>query len=274
MDNDKPKTITQAIARVMQESGRAMSISEVYDAIAREELYHFKADDPVHIVRNEIRRHCRNLDFSSASPTKMFEMTEPGKYFLLSKPVTQQVKDRALKSGERSVGYEGLKREHRYFIKSLKQRILHQLAELSPQDFERFCRNLLRAYGFKRVKVTRTSKDGGIDGFGQLKFGFAYFNVAFQCKRWGASVGRPDLSQFRGDIQGGYEMGIFFTTSSFTKEAKATSLKRGAVPVTLIDGETIVDIMLSHGFGVEKEELTIYKLALDLALADDFVEQS
>jgi restriction system protein len=53
-------------------------------------------------------------------------------------------------------------------------------------------------------------------------------------------------------------MGIFFTTSSFTKEAKATSLKKGAVPVTLIDGETIVDIMLSRSFGVEKEELTIY----------------
>ena len=69
-------------------------------------------------------------------------------------------------------------------------------------------------------------------------------------------------------------MGIFFTTSSFTKEAKAASLKRGAVPVTLIDGETIVDIMLSHSFGVEKEELTIYKLALDLALAEEFVEPS
>jgi restriction system protein len=168
--------------------------------------------------------------------------------------------------------YEGLKREHRRYVKTFKQRMLHQLVGLSPQDFERFCRNLLRAYGFRRVKVTRVSKDGGIDGFGQLKVGFAYFNVAFQCKRWGASVGRPEISQFRGDIQGGYEMGIFFTTSSFTKEAKATSLKAGAVPVTLLDGETVIDIMLSHNFGVEREELTIYKLALDLALAEDFEE--
>jgi restriction system protein len=69
-------------------------------------------------------------------------------------------------------------------------------------------------------------------------------------------------------------MGIFFTTSSFTPEAKASSLKDGAVPVTLIDGETIVDIMLSQAFGIEKEELTIYKLALDLALAEDYRETS
>jgi len=100
MDSDKPKTIIQAIARVMQQSGRALSVLEVYDDIVRQELYQFKADDPVHIVRNEIRRHCLDLDFSSASPTKMFEMTEPGKYFLLAKPVTKQVKDRAVDDGE------------------------------------------------------------------------------------------------------------------------------------------------------------------------------
>ena len=144
---------------------------------------------------------------------------------------------------------------------------------MSAQDFERFCKNLLRAYGFD-VKGLRITKDGGIDGYGQLKVGFAYFNVAFQCKRWKSSVGRPEISQFRGDIQGGYEMGIFFTTASFTPEAKASSLKKGAVPVTLIDGETIIDIMLAQHFGIEKEDLTIYKLALDLALADDYPENA
>ena len=76
MGDDRPKTITQAIARVMQQSGKALSIGEVYNAIVSQNLYHFKADDPLHIVRNEIRRHCLNLDFSSASPTKLFEITE------------------------------------------------------------------------------------------------------------------------------------------------------------------------------------------------------
>lgn len=272
MGEEKPKTIIQAITRVMQQSNRALTIGEVYDGIVSQNLYQFKADDPAQVVRNAIRRHCLNLDFLSASPTKLFEMTEPSKYFLLAKPITKHSKTPHSKADSRAVSYEVLKRGHERFVANFKERVLRQLTALSAQDFERFCRNLLRAYGFKRVKVTRISKDGGIDGFGQLKVGFAYFNVAFQCKRWRASIGRPEISQFRGDIQGGYEMGIFFTTSSFTAEAKASSLKMGAVPVTLIDGETIIDIMLSHGFGVEKEELTIYKLALDLALAEDYQE--
>jgi|GraSoi2013_115cm_1033766.scaffolds.fasta_scaffold375682_2 hypothetical protein len=60
----------------------------------------------------------------------------------------------------------------------------------------------------------------------------------------------------------------------FLKETKVTSLKRGGVPVSLIDGETDVDIMLSHNFGVEREELTIYKLAPELVLAADLEETS
>src|SRR5260370_15498486 len=274
MGIDRPKTITQAITRVMRQNNRALTIGEVYDGIVGQRLYQFKADDPVQIVRNAIRRHCLNLDFLSASPTKLFEMMEPSKYFLLAKPITKHPKTQIPKISDRAVSYEVLKREHGCFVCNFKHRVLKQLGGLSAEDFERFCRNLLRAYGFRRVKVTRISKDGGIDGFGQLKVGFAYFNVAFQCKRWRASIGRPEISQFRGDVQGGYEMGIFFTTSRFTPEAKASSLKAGAVPVTLIDGETIVDVMLSQRFGVEQEELTIYKLALDLALAEDYQETS
>jgi restriction system protein len=256
----------------MLDSGVGLTIREVYDRIIAQDLYQFKADDPLHIVRNEIRRHCLGLDFSSASPIKLFQMTEPGKYFLLEKPVRRPQRVRFAKSRDRLVTFEFLKRDHGRFLKDFKARVIQQLQGLSGQAFERFCRNLLRAYGFRSVKVTRVSKDGGIDGFGQLKVGFAYFNVAFQCKRWKGSVGRPEISQFRGDIQGAYEMGIFFTSSSFTTEAKGSSMKTGAVPLTLIDGETIVEIMCKEGFGVEKEELPIYKLALDLALAEDYEE--
>ena len=117
--------------------------------------------------------------------------------------------------------------------------------------------------------VTRYSKDGGIDGYGKLKVGFDYFTVAFQCKRrTNGNVGRLEISQFRGDIQGQYDMGVFFTTARFTSEAKDYSLRRGAVPITCVDGTTTVDIMLDKNFGVERSELPIYTLALDLAFAD------
>ena len=98
--------------------------------------------------------------------------------------------------------------------------------------------------------------------------GLAYMKVAFQCKRWNAGVvARKEIDAFRGAIQGEYEQGIFFTTSSFTKEAMNYSIKQGAVPVILIDGNMIVDFMIEKQFGIEHENLPIYINALDQILS-------
>lgn len=67
-------------------------------------------------------------------------------------------------------------------------------------------------------------------------------------------------------IQGEYEQGIFFTTSSFTKDAMGCSIKHGAVPIILIDGEMIVKFMIEKQFGIEHENLPIYINALDQIL--------
>jgi len=265
-------TITQAIQKVMRDADRPMTIQEAHDAIVAANLYQFKADDPVHIVRNEIRRHCYGLDFSSSSPKKLFKITDDGHYFLLETPVqqprrTRRVPKRAVVSKPTDV--EALKKHYEKYLFHFRARVVDQLKRLHPKQFELFCRNLLTAYGFRDVHVTRYSRDGGIDGHGKLKVGFDYFNVAFQCKRRvKGNVGRPEISQFRGDIQGQYDMGVFFTTGHFTPEAKKYSLRQGAVPVTCIDGPTTVDIMLDKNFGVERSELPVYTLALDLAFTE------
>jgi restriction system protein len=149
---------------------------------------------------------------------------------------------------------------------------LSQLKKLDPQTFEEFSKKLLQAYGFEQVNVTRFSKDGGIDGTGKLKVGLDHLNVAFQCKRYTkGAVGRVEIDAFRGAIQGQYEQGIFFTTSSFASGAAEVSFKPGAVPVILIDGDTIVDIMFEKQFGVEVDSMKIYSYALDLALTEEAI---
>ena len=83
-------------------------------------------------------------------------------------------------------------------------------------------------------------------------------SVAFQCKRWQGNIGRPIIDQFRGAIQGSYEQGIFFTTSDFTPQAKEVSFKQGSVPIVLMNGSGIVDIMIDKGLGVVKKPLYLY----------------
>jgi restriction system protein len=122
---------------------------------------------------------------------------------------------------------------------------------------------LLAAYGFGSVVVTQHTRDGGIDGHGLLKVGLARMAVAFQCKRWEGNVPRPEVDKFRGAIQGEFEQGIFFTTSDFSEGAMDASIKKGAVPIVLLNGESIVDLMIEKEFGVQKKPLQIYEDQLD-----------
>jgi restriction system protein len=262
-------TIVEAITEAMKRRGAPANPEEVYRDIISAGLYEFKADDPVHVIRSQIRRHSLGLSFSSASATKYFSIEPDGKYYFIEAPVRTTRRTSVAKTVTQKDSASEVRSAHQRYVKGFKQRALDAIHRLRPTEFEHFCRNLLEAYGFRDVKVSRVGKDGGIDGFGKLKVGFAFFSVAFQCKKWRqTNVGRPDIDQFRGAIQGQYEQGMFFTTARFTPDARNSAFKPGAVTIVLIDGPTIVDIMVDKGFGVETEELRLYSLALDLAIAE------
>lgn len=133
------------------------------------------------------------------------------------------------------------------YEEDFKSQLLDRFHELTPRQFEEFSKKLLQVYGFTNLNVTDVGPDGGIDGYGRLKIGLATMNVAFQCKRWKGNVGRKEIQQFRGVIQGNFEQGIFFTTSDFTSHAKEVSFQKGAVPIILMNGNSIVDIMIEKG---------------------------
>lgn len=152
-----------------------------------------------------------------------------------------------------------------------RSKLLSQLFDLTPTQFEHFGKLLLTVYGFVQMTVTQVSKDGGIDGYGLLKVGLANMGVAFQCKRWEGNITRPEVDRFRGAIQGSYEQGIFLTTSDFSSGAKDASIKKGAVPIILLNGESIVDLMIEKEFGVQKKPLQIYEDQIEGIFGDDDV---
>jgi len=151
------------------------------------------------------------------------------------------------------------------YLDSFTQKVLNKLQDLSSSQFEEFAGNLLRGYGFQKVVITGKSGDGGIDGNGQLKVGMATVKAAFQCKRWqpGSTVGSKDVQAFRGSIQGQFEQGYFFTTSTFTKAAQQESIKAGAAPVILFEGRQVVEIMIEKGIGVRWRPIEVYEDQLD-----------
>ncbi len=144
-------------------------------------------------------------------------------------------------------------------LQEIRARLIGELKDLSPRSFEHFCREFLSHLGYRSVEVTKSSQDGGIDGYGDFRQGAISIRSAFQAKRWAdTAVGRPDIDRFRGAIQGEYDHGVFLTTSKFTKEAKDASFKKGAITILLLDGAAIADILVERGLGVRKVPLYIY----------------
>ena len=269
-------TINEAIIAVMKDAGEPLAAKEAYDRIITKGLYQFHAQQPASVVVGQIRRHCRDLDFPTAAPTKYFGMTSDGKFYPLDSSVTVNPNRRRRKRVQTSEkttlasSLRKLKELHRAHRELIMDRILRELKKLPPEAFEKFAKRLLEVYGFEKMKVTSVTNDGGIDGFGKLRVGLAHMNVAFQCKRWTTSnVGRPEIDKFRGAIQGEYEQGLFFTTASFASGAKQVSVKPGAVPIILVDGRSIVEMMIEKSFGVEQQSLPVYTYALDVVISND-----
>ena len=229
----KRRTIIEAAIEVLKHSEETLSVSEIYAKIIENSLYEFHAQDPLSVLRVELRGHSVGIDYPSASSKKYFLYDEGSRTFGL---VNAQTKHDNTKKEATPLSI--LRELHNKYTHEFKAKTLRQLKGLNPYDFELFCKNLLERY------------------------------VAFQCKRWGSNkIGRKEIDAFRGAVQGEYEQGLFFTTSSFSKEAEESSIKRGAVPIILIDGDMIVDFMIDKHFGIEYEELPIYINALDNVLS-------
>ena len=84
--------------------------------------------------------------------------------------------------------------EEKNEIDELRDKLYNKLISMDPYDFEKLCGTLLREAGFSKLEITKKSGDGGIDGYGYLKFNdFISFKIAFQCKRYASNVASKDL---------------------------------------------------------------------------------
>lgn len=137
-----------------------------------------------------------------------------------------------------------------------RQAILKNVKSLDAYKFESFSRGLLTKIGFEfdDIRGIAKSGDGGIDGYGYIKDiqSLRTTRVAIQCKRYtDKPVGSPEIDGLRGAVNKyNAEYGIFITTSYYTDDAIRNS-RYGGTPITLIDGNKLVDLMIQYNYHVE-----------------------
>ena len=127
------------------------------------------------------------------------------------------------------------------------------LRSIDPGKFEHFVRELFSALGAERVEVTQRSGDGGVDVRGTLLVGGAIaVKIGAQVKRWKHIVDSPVVNETRGSL-GLHDVGLVVTTGRFSHEARQAARIEDRKPITLIDGDALVDLMVEHEIWVKQQ---------------------
>ena len=75
------------------------------------------------------------------------------------------------------------------------------------------------------------------------------------------SIQRPALDAFRGSLHRFNALrGTIVTTSQFSKGAQKAAFEHGVAPITLIDGEHLIDLLLEHQLGGHPTQLTVWQV--------------
>ena len=143
--------------------------------------------------------------------------------------------------------------------KKVRQDLRKQLLAMEPQKFEELIRSLLEEMGFEETETTRYTNDRGIDVRGILKTNqLTAMKVVIQAKRWRNNVGSETVRNLRGSLNmANGEQGIIVTPSDFTAEAKTEAQAEGRLPITLINGNELIDLLIQYQVGVKQEERII-----------------
>lgn len=120
------------------------------------------------------------------------------------------------------------------------------LRSMPPYEFQELVAFLLRAMGYFVPWVAERGKDGGIDivAWGD-ELGTRPPRIKVQVKRIGQKVAVDTLRSFMA-VLGHDEVGIFVTTSGFTKDAEDLARTQENRKITLIDLERLVELWIAN----------------------------
>jgi restriction system protein len=120
------------------------------------------------------------------------------------------------------------------------------LREMNPYDFQDLVAALLKAMGYHVAWIAPPGKDGGVDIVAWVDpLGTRTPRIKVQVKRIGHSVTVNDLRSFMAVVADD-EVGLFVTTSTFTKDAEDEARTQHRRKITLLDLQRLFDLWVEH----------------------------
>jgi HJR/Mrr/RecB family endonuclease len=148
----------------------------------------------------------------------------------------------------------------------VKQKLIERIQEMDPFQFEYLAAELLRKIGYENVEVTKRSGDKGIDVVANLTVGgLTHVKTVIQVKRYktGNNISGKYITQLRGSAEVD-QRGLIITTSDFTKDAINESKALNKMPVALVNGQKLIELLFKYRVGVKEETISVYSIDSEL----------
>src|SRR5664280_724477 len=143
---------------------------------------------------------------------------------------------------------------------NVRSKLRATLSGLDPQEFEQLIGMLLASLGFVDVIVTKYSGDGGIDVRATLTVGgVTEVKTAVQVKRWSKNIAGKTVRELRGGL-GPHERGLIVTLSDFTPDARNEGAASDKTPITLVNGERLLNLLIEYEIGVRSKTVELLEL--------------
>ena len=125
---------------------------------------------------------------------------------------------------------------------AVRESLREHLLQMDPKAFEELVGRLLEEMNYQNVGVVGQSGDGGVDVVAEIQLGVTSVREVVQAKRHKWTIQRKDLDALRGSLyRFNAVRGTIVATSRFAKGAVEAAFAQGAAPITLIDGDRLID---------------------------------
>lgn len=243
----------QAALQVLESANEALGAQEIVDVARRKGILSTEGKTPEATMAAQLY-----VDISKNKKSK-FKKVGKGK-FTLKEQTDSAVTPLLLIENQNSL---------------VKTALMEKLYEMDPFQFEFLIADLLKEIGYENVEVTRRSGDKGIDVSANLTMdGITNVKTIIQAKRFkkGNNISGKIITQLRGSAEVD-QRGLVITTSDFTKEAMKEAKAPNKMPVSLVNGEKLLLLLLKYGVGVKNDIISIYSVDNEYFLNEEDIER-
>lgn len=136
-------------------------------------------------------------------------------------------------------------------VEEARGAIRDRYMDIDAEQFELFSKILTeQVEGPAYIQLTPFRQDRGLDLQGDIGHEFVTVTFGGQVKQYTDDIGGPSVRTFVGSLQtNDCHVGCYITSSTF-RDSAHTEATDSDIPITLVDGDDILDIMLEHAIGV------------------------